>query len=216
MKKLLVSVFVLVCVFTLFACNQSETTQDTNSMGTSTIETNPAETESIETNPTETESIETNPTEIESIETTPTETESIETNPTQIPSDILDSTQAGDTIVEDPLSECLLNENGIQYILLPISKIKIQVSSTYKSHLNNLDFDLLKSAEERITEKMSAYTNNSGVYLQADNAGYLYLCLEAIVNINPPNVVTGENGEIIDGGCNIDHRHIFFSERITK
>ena len=99
---------------------------------------------------------------------------------------------------------------------MPISKDKVLIRDEYKNQLGNIDIELLKYAEESITDKMSAYTDAPGFSLQFDNFGYLCLHTEWIVDIDPPNIVTGENGEIIDSGCNIDHKHIFFSERITK
>ena len=130
--------------------------------------------------------------------------------------DISDSTQESDITISDHLSEYLTYENGKQCLVLPISKDKVFIHDEYKNQLGNIDIELLKYAEESITDKMSAYTDAPGFSLQFDNFGYLCLHTEWIVDIDPPNIVTGENGEIIDSGCNIDHKHIFFSERITK
>ena len=114
------------------------------------------------------------------------------------------------------LSEYFTEEEGKQYLILPISKSKVRIRNEHKSYLENIDIELLKTAEETITDKMSAYIDIPRFDLQIDSAGDLCLYVEWIVDINPPNVVTSENGEIIDSGCNIDHRHIFFSERIAK
>ena len=90
------------------------------------------------------------------------------------------------------------------------------VLDEYKQHLNNIDVELLKTAEETICDKISVYTELPGFSLRFDDSGYLCLHIERIVDIEPPNVITDDNGEIINGGCNIDHKHIFFDERITK
>lgn len=116
----------------------------------------------------------------------------------------------------DNLPEYFTEEEGKQYLILPISKSKVRIENQHKNYLENIDIELLKTAEEIITEKMSAYIDNPCFGLQIDSAGYLCLYVEWIVDINPPNVVTSENGQIIDSGCNIDHEHIFFRERITK
>jgi len=116
----------------------------------------------------------------------------------------------------DVISEYVAEENDKQYLVLPISKSKIHIRDEYKPYLNDIDIDLLKKAEETITNKMSLYTDSPGFNLQTDNEGNLCLGTEWIVDIDPPNTVSGENGEIIVSGCNIDHKHIFFSERITK
>lgn len=128
-----------------------------------------------------------------------------------------DSQETSSTIPETKdISEYLIEEDGGQYLILPISRSKIFVRDEYKQHLDNIDIELLKTAEEIICDKMSAYTETPRFSLLFDNSGYLCLYTEWIVDIDPPNVVTRENGEIIDRGCNIDHKHIFFSERITK
>ncbi len=130
--------------------------------------------------------------------------------------DIPDSTQESDITISDHLSEYLTYENGKQCLVLPISKDKVFIHDEYKNQLGNIDIELLKYAEETITDKMSAYTDVPEFFLQFDNSGYLCLYTEWIADIDPPNIVTDENGEIIDSGCDIDHKHIFFSERITK
>ena len=115
------------------------------------------------------------------------------------------------------ISEYLIEKNGWQYLILPVSQSEIIVRDDYKQHLNDIDIELLKTAEEKINDKMSAYTESHIFYLMLDNSGYLCLYAECIVDIEPPNVVTDDSGEIIDiGGCNIDHKQIFFHERITK
>lgn len=114
------------------------------------------------------------------------------------------------------ISEYLIEEDGEQYLILPISQSKIFVRDEYKQYLDNIDIELLKTAEKNICDKMSAYTETPGFSLQFDNSGYLCLHTEWIVDIEPPNVVMDDNGEIINSGCNIDHKHIFFYERITK
>ena len=115
------------------------------------------------------------------------------------------------------ISEYLIEKNGWQYLILPVSQSEIIVGDDYKQHLNDIDIELLKTAEKIISDKMSAYTEPHIFYLMLDNSGHLCLGAESIVDIEPPNVVTDDSGEIFDmGGCNIDHKHIFFHERITK
>ena len=108
------------------------------------------------------------------------------------------------------VSEYLTEENGEQYLILPISKAKLRVKSQHLSHLNKIDADLLKKAEEMISGYISSYSQNSGIYLGVCD-GKLCLCAEAIVKIDPPN--TSEYGS---SGCGIDHDHRFFYEQITK
>ena len=134
-----------------------------------------------------------------------------------LPKDVTDpetlgSAKENDFASPSNISECI-TEDG--YLVLPISECRVFVLENYKTELEKVDIALLKAAEETITGKMSAYTDNFVFYLEMNN-GYLRLCVEAIIDIDPPNVKTGENGEIIDSGCDIDHKHIFFGERITK
>ena len=57
------------------------------------------------------------------------------------------------------------------------------------------------------------YLFNSGsyMYLEINSKGKLCLSSETIVDINPPKVQIAD-GEIINSGCNIDHKHVFESE----
>ena len=45
--------------------------------------------------------------------------------------------------------------------------------------------------------------------------GKLYVCCEVIVSLTPPPAVTDEEGnEYVDGGCGIDHDHVFYKEEV--
>ena len=117
----------------------------------------------------------------------------------------------------DNLSEYLIKDKDNQYLILPISKSKVYIRDKYNKYLNNIDIELLKTAEETINAKISAHPDTSGgFYLGVDDAGYLCLRTECIVDIDPPNIITAKDGTIIDGGCDVDHKHLFYSERITK
>lgn len=107
------------------------------------------------------------------------------------------------------ISEYLTEEDGKQYLMLPISKDKVMLWDGQAQYLDDIDLDLLKAAEEKISKQISQYSNNSGFYLQVDE-GYLCLYAEVIVKIDPPASAGGV------GGCGIDHEHMFFGERITN
>lgn len=106
--------------------------------------------------------------------------------------------------------QCVIEEDGVQYLILPISRSKICVKEENKVLLGNVDPDLLKAAEEKLSAQISQYENYSALYLQ-NIEGQLYLCAEVIVDIDPPT--SGEHGV---SGCGTDHEHKFFGERITK
>ena len=51
------------------------------------------------------------------------------------------------------IPECLLNENGTHYLILPISKEKIWIwDEQIIPYLDDIDFTLLKAAEEKSAE----------------------------------------------------------------
>jgi hypothetical protein len=75
--------------------------------------------------------------------------------------------------------------------------------------------ELIEQAEDKIAAAIANYPENSGYYLSTDSEGYLCLCVEVIREIDPPNVVV-DGDYTISSGCNIDHEHLFFGERISK
>ena len=122
----------------------------------------------------------------------------------------------GKTEKTNDIFEYVIEENGNKYLVLPISQIKIGIWHGHENYLSNIDVEMLKTAEKIISDKMSAYTTSPAFALEKDSSDSFYLCAEWIVDIDPPNVVTDENGEVYENGCGIDHEHIFFSELITK
>ncbi|MBE6671308.1 MAG: hypothetical protein E7593_03800 [Ruminococcaceae bacterium] len=109
------------------------------------------------------------------------------------------------------ISHYLTEENGNQYLILPISKDKVLISDTEAQYLNDINVAMLKSAEEKISEEASKYPDDWDFYISIYE-GQLCLCTEIIVDIEPPE--NPKDGLI--GGCGIDHEHIFIRERITK
>ncbi len=84
----------------------------------------------------------------------------------------------------------------------------------YSKYLNDIEFKTaVEAAKAKIDEKAASY-NETPHYYFIEEEGYLCLCTELIVNIDPPNYETDDDGTVIDGGCGIDHDHIFFTERI--
>ena len=81
----------------------------------------------------------------------------------------------------------------------------------YSRFLPYLKIEKLQEAEEKLKNKMAKYDNSSSMYLGINSKGQLCLIFEAIVDINP---FKGQavDGEMINSGCNIDHRHVFESE----
>ena len=83
----------------------------------------------------------------------------------------------------------------------------------YSCFLPYLTIEQIQQAEEKLKNKMAEYDSGSYMYLEINSKGQLCLSFEVIVDINPPKVQISD-GEIIDSGCNIDHKHVFESEVI--
>ena len=83
----------------------------------------------------------------------------------------------------------------------------------YSCFLPYLTIEQIQEAEEKLKNKMAEYDSGSYMYLEINSKGQLCLSFEVIVDINPPKVQISD-GEIIDSGCNIDHKHVFESEVI--
>lgn len=128
---------------------------------------------------------------------------------TVLPNDmVVHSTRIEAVKEHSSMSECLIEEDGKQYLILPISKNKFIVEGKEAQYLDHIDFDLLKDAEKKIIEEMSQYPSPAPVFFLTFDEGNLYLGAELIVDIDPP-VPT-------ESGCDIDHEHKFWRERITK
>ena len=102
------------------------------------------------------------------------------------------------------IKDYIKKENNKTYLILPNSKKEIQVSSSELEYIYDIDVSLLSIAESKISLK-------EAVYLSFDQQNYLCLSSEEIVDIDPPNEIDG-----MTSGCNIDHKHVFTSYRITK
>ena len=110
-------------------------------------------------------------------------------------------------------AQCLSEENGVYKLTLPKSKEVIELYEEQVCFVPYITDALVEVAENKITEDVSQHSNHSNFFLQITN-DYLCLVVEVIKSIDPP--VSAEEGEIADGGCGIDHEHLFFSERISS
>lgn len=108
-------------------------------------------------------------------------------------------------------------EDGDQYLVLPVSGQRVMIWDNQKPYVKDIDGNLLKAAEEKITEEVSGYSDNGGFDLQVYE-GYLCLYVEVIVKLDPPvpDISVDGTEEHEMQGCGIDHEHRFFRERITK
>lgn len=92
--------------------------------------------------------------------------------------------------------ECL-TENGRQCLVLPTSKSKVWVKAGQESYLDRIDYDLLEMADEKIADQVPEGSQASFVFKEYEES--IYLTGEAIVDISAT-----------------DHKHLFFSEKITN
>ncbi len=125
-----------------------------------------------------------------------------------------ETTTETETPTESPqitnITEILIEIDGRQYLILPISNTKVYVDEKHEQYLDNVDVNLLKKAEKKIIAQTSQYNEEPFFYLELKNE-QLYISVEMIVKIFPP-----KPSEYGDAGCGIDHEHKFFSEKITK
>ena len=105
------------------------------------------------------------------------------------------------------------NEDGAYILTLPNSGETIKLRNEQILYVPYITDELVETAENKINEAVSAYSNSSDFYLQI-NDGYLCLFVEVIKHLDPSSSQETE-GEVLGGGCGIDHEHLGFSERIS-
>lgn len=99
-------------------------------------------------------------------------------------------------------------EDGGYFLTLPNTLTKIKITE-YMQYIFRVDVEAIKTAEMKIIEQAPQEFKSSSFHIQEDEDGYLCLCREVIVELEPPV----ENGYIM-GGCGYDHDHLFFNERL--
>ena len=105
----------------------------------------------------------------------------------------------------------ILEEDGEKYIQLPVSQTRVFVWDHILSYLDKVDYTLLEVADKALLEDIAPYADNKPGYSLVIYEGELCICVELIVDINPP-ATTPDATE----GCGIDHEHLFFRRPITK
>ena len=240
MKRFTITLLIFSLLTTLFvSCNVADSPISTETSLDETL--TEEETTLSDTDTTaliETESVE----QSKPSESTPSETESIETNPveTELPEKDLVLYQSDRVLAEkfnfdDPSTfEAIVKDQGYRYYVF--YRLMIQGVSTAESYTIYLDksYNLLETttfrqgqyskylsdeeflkklsdAVELIDKKTAPYTSNPRYSLMEDS-GYLCVYFEEIVDIDPPRVDDYGN----TSGCNIDHEHIIFLEKICR
>ncbi|MBR6534464.1 MAG: hypothetical protein IKT65_02695 [Clostridia bacterium] len=132
-----------------------------------------------------------------------------------------------DTVTESANEETnfpngdILNEDSEKYVItLPNSLETIELK---KGHITDERFikfiphisqELVINAELQLLSETEQYSNRSDFYLQTDKDDYLCLAVEVIKQLDLSTFQESE-GEVVEGGCGIDHEHLFFEKRIS-
>ncbi len=104
-------------------------------------------------------------------------------------------------VICNETASCISDEDGAYILTLPKSKQRITLRDEQRLFVPYITDPLVEAAENKITDEISKYSKNSGFYLQVTD-DYLCLTVEVIKQL----------GMSVGG---IDHKHLFFSERIT-
>lgn len=111
--------------------------------------------------------------------------------------------------VTESISDYLIEEDGERYLILPISKEKVRVTGSHMQYLDEIDLDLLRTAEEKIRENIAQYTGTEGYFRLEEGKGYLSLCLDVYIDAPPYYFPDGSS-------CGLNQERKVFEERITK
>ncbi len=104
-------------------------------------------------------------------------------------------------------SKYLSEEDGVYTLTLPQSQQALTLSETEVHFVPYITDTLVEEAEKKITEAVAEYKESPQFSLDVWE-GYLCLYQEVIVPLTPPEGAT-------DLGCDIDHDHVIFRERIS-
>lgn len=115
------------------------------------------------------------------------------------------ATFSGDGTSQEPseqsaLSPCLTHGDDGYTLTLPQSGKTLTLTEEQERFLPYITDELVAEAENKLTQEVAGYGNNSGFYLQI-NENYLCLVCEVIHDTEAP-----------DGS---DHEHLFYEERIS-
>lgn len=113
------------------------------------------------------------------------------------------------------IDDYVIEEGGAKYIYLPVSQTKVDIQK-YASRLDEIEPRLLKSADEKWSDFCSSLTDAPTLSLQTNGSTQLFLYASSVVKIDPPRPKTLEDGTVLTSGCDVDHRHVFFTATVTK
>lgn len=91
-----------------------------------------------------------------------------------------------------------------------VVKTSASFEGEYSRYLTGATPEAIAAAESGLAGQLAAYGQSASYgYLTIDEAGYLCLSAEVIVELDQPF-----GGIFSEGGCGVDHEHVFLRERI--
>lgn len=113
----------------------------------------------------------------------------------------------GPSATEQTPTSLISLENGQYTITLPQCGQTLTLSGTYEAFAPCITEELIRSADQALASIVAEDPEDRHVYLSTDLEGYLCLCIEVIVYLEPDDPEYP--------GCCIDHDHKFYRERIS-
>ena len=204
MKKTFPLILILTFVIFIAGCNTDRETASSDSSADTVTEKSEAPTRNEETSAATDSAI-----------ATETETESELGGETEIETGSgLDSDTKNETesnleyeTQKDITASCIVKEGDLYVIVLPISGERVPIHSSYTEFLPYVTDESVRAAEAKITEQVNALGETPKWIIGESNGKGLCLIVEVIKFIQGAD----ESGE---GGCGIDHEHLFFAESI--
>ena len=105
--------------------------------------------------------------------------------------------------------DLIVKEGDNTYLILPESKVKVNIPPYCSTYIEKIDAELVKTAEKKIRDDASEYIEPDDIYFSV--AAYddgLYLCTEHILYV--------DESEKSDDLCGGDHIHKIFKGIIAK
>ena len=115
-----------------------------------------------------------------------------------------------ETSKKDTVSaECVVKKGNRYVIVLPASGYSIPIGRDYVKYLSQVTDELVLAAEAKITEQVNALGETPNWTISSYGDDKMCLVVEVIVFAEGADYME-------EGGCGIDHEHIFFAESIIE
>ena len=129
---------------------------------------------------------------------------------TQSESDTQETDAESETSKKDTISaECVVKKGNRYVIVLPASQYSIPVDRDFTKYLPYVSDELVAAAEAKITKEVEEIGGELGWTIAEHENGKMCLVVEVIKFVEGADYME-------EGGCGIDHHHIFFAEPIIE